>query len=187
MDANTGGMYNTWKSGGDCSYRFYLFEVVKYQWGPDRTMEEQQESIHFFQKMHHFTTANIVVKLGMTLLRKNPPLLLLKKTDPELTKQKLGEGENSATQHTSPWCYNCSCGRGKGGRNSCIRMTIRGMLWYTITVCNCIIMLPGESSALQKLLSMFASYPPSRQQSPWPKGKAEDCFSKEGGQGGGES
>lgn len=146
----------------------------------------------FLQKMHDFTTANFVLNLNVTLLRTNPPLLLLppgtntKKppSDPELTKQKLGKRENSATQQTAPWCYDCSSGRGKGGRNSCILAAVRGTLWYTITVCNCIIMLPGKSSALQKLLSMFASY----LLLPWPKGKAEDCFSKQGGGwGGGES
>lgn len=55
----------------------------------------------FLPKTHDFTTANIIVKPGMLLLRTSPPLLLIppaikinmKSTEPELTKQKLGKGE----------------------------------------------------------------------------------------------
>lgn len=131
----------------------------------------------------------------MLLLRTNPPLLLIppakrinmKGTEPEHTEQKLGESENSAAQHTVLRRRNCSCGWGKGGRNSCTGSAIRAMPSYPITVCNCIILLAGKPSALQKLLSVFASYPWSRQQLPWPKWKAEDRFSERGGGGKGVS
>jgi len=128
----------------------------------------------------------------MLLLRTNPPLLLIppakrinmKGTEPEHTEQKLGESENSAAQHTVLRHCNCSCGWGKGGRNSCTGGAIGAMPSYPIMVCNCIIMLAGKPRALQKLLSVFASYPWSRQQLPWPKLKAEDHFSEQEGEKG---
>lgn len=145
----------------------------------------------FPPKTHDFTTANIIVKPGMLLLRTSPPLLLIplaikinmKSTETELTKQKLGKGEivQPNTLHLNPVIASVAEEKEVGTEYGHCHQR------YAVVPCYGVHLyyhVPGKSRALQKLLSMFASYTWSRQQLPWLKWKAEHCFPKQGGKEG---